>query len=677
MEYVMSSELASVCPLDCPDTCSLSITVEEGTVQKVRGSKTNPLTNGVVCNKVARYYPEFVHGENRLTRPLRRTGPKGSGEFEPVSWEEALDLVYEGFSPIIEKYGPQAIIPLNYAGPHGMLAGGSMDLRFFHRLGASLLNRRPMCGGVKSEAYLGTFGAMPAMQPEQAVHAKLIVVWGNNVTYSNLHLSPLIKKAKTNGGKLVVIDPKRIKIVEQADMYLPVKPGMDIILAFAIAGELERLGAFDPDFIRDHVQGADEFLEEARKLSLEEASDLCGVSVVDIRAFARLYQESNPAVISVGNGIERNQNGGNGIRAIYALPTLCNKYGVRGGGLIGGAGHIFPKTPQKLTRPDLIPEGTRTLNILDIGRHLADDDLDLPLKGVFIYNHNAVIVAPDQNRMRKGLEREDSFVVGCDIAMTDSMMYADVILPAATHFEHDDLFCAYGQPYVQRSEAVIPPVGEALPNTEIFRRLAARFGFNESLFQASDKELMDEALDPEDPRLNGYRPSQIPVSTALSMEADRGEVIVFDNTFPKTPSGKVELKSTYLDETYGQPLPVYNPLDSDYPLSLVTPSSNRLSNSTFGGVSANRETPALEMHPEDAEKRNLQDGKEVRVFNELGEVFLPLKITKAVRPGVLYSPKGAWFVTTRNKQTVSALAPVSKADLSEGACYNDCRVEVE
>ncbi|MEH6548285.1 MAG: molybdopterin-dependent oxidoreductase, partial [Sneathiella sp.] len=414
----MSLELPSVCPLDCPDTCSLTVTVDDGRVEKVRGSNANPLTGGVVCNKVARYYPEFVHGENRLTTPLKRTGKKGAGEFQAISWDEALDTVYENFSKIIEEHGPQAIMPFNYSGPHGLLAGGSMDLRFFYRLGATLLHRRSLCGGIKSEAYKGTFGDTPSMQPEQAAKAKLIVVWGNNVTYSNLHLAPIIKIAKANGAKLVVIDPKRIKIAEQADMYLAVRPGMDIILAWAIAVELERIGGFDQNFIDQHVQGSEEFMQEARAYSIEESSELCGISVEDIRAFAQLYNDSNPAALSVGNGLERNKNGGNGIRAIFALPSLCGKFGIAGGGLIGGSGSLFPKTPAKLQRPDLVPEGTRTLNILDIGQHLVEEDLDIPLKGLFIYNHNPVIVCPDQNLLKKGLEREDVFIVGCEVAMT-------------------------------------------------------------------------------------------------------------------------------------------------------------------------------------------------------------------------------------------------------------------
>jgi anaerobic selenocysteine-containing dehydrogenase len=678
----MSIEMPSVCPLDCPDTCSLNVTVEDNQVVKVRGSKANPLTNGKVCNKVARFYPDFVHGENRLKTPLRRAGKKGDGQFEAISWDTALDEIHRQFSSIIAEHGAEAIMPYNYAGPHGMLAGGSMDLRFFHQLGATLLDRRPLCGGIKSEAYKGTFGAVPAMQPEQCVHAKLIVVWGNNVTYSNLHLAPLIKKAKANGARLVVVDPKRIKISEQADMYLAVKPGMDLILAWAVAVELEQQGAFDHAFILQHVLGAEEFMVNARQYTLAESAELCGVSAEEIRAFAALYNQTSPAVISIGNGLERNQNGGNGIRAIFALPALCGKFGVVGGGVMGGSGNAFPKTGAKLTRPDLIPEGTRTLNILDIGRHLVEQDLQTPLKGLFIYNHNPVIVSPDQNTLRLGLEREDVFIVGCDVAMTDSMKYADIILPAATHFEHDDLFCAYGQPYLQRAEAVIPLVGESLPNTEIFRRLAQRFGFDDPIFKASDKDLMDDAIDGTDTRLKGFKPSEIPLGDALSMEAkdtsvgDTNQVVLFLNQMPATPSGKIELKSSYLRDKYGEEIPRYNGVVSDFPLTLISPSSNKMITSTFGGLTVNDETPPLEMNPVDAEARGLENGIRVKVYNALGEVFLPLEITSAVRPGVLCSPKGSWFKTTSNKQTVSALAPTTKADLADGACFNDCRVEV-
>ncbi|MBE7637821.1 molybdopterin-dependent oxidoreductase [Sneathiella sp. P13V-1] len=667
----------SVCPLDCPDTCSFDVTVEDNKVVKVRGSTANPITRGVICNKVSRSYPEFVHGDGRILTPLKRVGPRGKGEFVEITWDEALDAVRERFTDIIDEFGSEAILPLNYAGPHGMLAGGSMDMRFFHRLGASRLHRSAMCGGIKSTAFKATLGPVGAMQPEQIVHSKLIIVWGNNVTFSNLHLAPLIKEAKKKGAKLIVVDPKKIKIADQADMYLPVKPGTDVVLAFAIAAELERIGALDEAFMAEHVKGADEYLSAARELTIEEASDICGISVQDIQSVAELYASTNPAVIAMGNGLERNQNGGNGVRAILGLPAIAGKFGVRGGGVIGGAGNLFPKTSEKLTRPDLLPKETRTLNILDVGRHLDEDDLDTPLKGVFIYNHNPVIVAPDQNQMKRALSREDLFIVGSDVVMTDSMRYADIVLPASTHFEHDDIFCAYGQPYVQRADAVISPVGQSLPNTEIFRRLADRFGFNEAPFKATDEELMDEALDGADPRFEGVRPSQIPVGTAISMEKELGEVILFKNVFPKTPSGKIELLSDELGEKFGQRKISYNPLKSEYPLTLISPSSNKLITSTFGGLKQNDAAPTLEMHPLDAKARELSSGDKVRVHNELGEVFLELEVTEAVRPGVLCSPKGFWFKTTDNDQTVSALAPTTKADLCEGACYNDARVEVE
>ena len=676
----MTQQMASVCPLDCPDTCSLTVTVEAGRISKVRGSHVNPLTDGAICGKVSKLYPEFVHGGNRLTRPLKRVGGKGEGRFEAISWEQALDLIHDNFQDAIAKHGRQTILPLNYAGPHGLLAGGSMDLRFFHQLGASILSRRPLCGGIKSEAWAGTFGAIAGVQMTDVESARLMVVWGNNVTFSNLHLAPVIKRIRDNGGKVVVVDPKRIKVAEQADLHLAPRPGTDVALAFALAAELERRGAFDTDFIAEAVEGAEEFMAEARQFSIERAADVTGVPAADILTLAALYHEAEPAVIASGNGLERNRNGGAGLRAIFALPALTGKFRHPAGGLIGGAGTLFPKTLKKLQRPDLIPEGTRTLNIIDVGRHLADDDIDPPIRGLLIYNHNPLVVHPDQNTMRRGLAREDVFTVVADVALTDTAAYADVVLPAASHFEHDDLFCAYGQQYLQRAEPVIAPVGEALPNTEIFRRLARRFGFNDPIFQASDAELMDDAIDGGDPRLGGVRPSEIPTTAALSMWSGGQRIGI--EARPTTKSGRIELKSAYLDEKFAAPLPRYIPLAEDqqadpaHPFALLTPSSKWRTNSMFGGLAKNDATPALEMHPDDAARGGFTDGQQMRVFNDLGEVFLPLKITDTVAPGVLLSYKGAWMRTTTNGQTVSALAPTTKADLSEGACYNDTRVAV-
>src|SRR6266850_1071332 len=377
----MKAELPSVCPLDCPDTCSLTVTVEDDRILSIKGSRANPYTAGVLCAKVPEAYPGFVHGEGRLTTPLRRVGAKGEGRFERISWSQALDIVHERFTAVMAAHGPQAILPLNYAGPHGMLAGGSMDLRFFHRLGASLLDRRPLCGGIRTEAWVGTFGPTPGIRPEQAEHSKLIVAWGSNVTWSNLHIVPIINRARRAGAKLVIVDTRRTKIAEQADLHIALRPGTDVVLAWAVAAELERRGGLDRAFIERHVQGFEEYMALARRFSIADAARKCGVV---------------------------------------------------GGGLINGASHAFPKTPQRLGRPDFVPKGTRTLNIIDIGRHLTEGTLSPPLKALFIYNHNPLVVHPDQNRLRRGLEREDLFVVGSDVVMTDSLAYADVVLPACS-----------------------------------------------------------------------------------------------------------------------------------------------------------------------------------------------------------------------------------------------------
>jgi anaerobic selenocysteine-containing dehydrogenase len=670
-------DLPSVCPLDCPDTCSLTVTVEADRIVKIRGSHANPYTAGVLCAKVPAMYPEFVHGPGRLTTPLRRVGAKGEGRFEPISWPAALDLIHARFSAVMAEHGPQAIMPLNYGGPHGLLAGGSMDLRFFHRLGATLLDRGPLCGGIRTEAWTGTFGAAPGIPPEQVEHSRLIVAWGNNVTWSNLHLTPIIDRARRAGGKLVVVDPKRTKIAERADLHLAVQPGTDVVLAWAIAAELERSGQLDRAFIERHVAGFEEFMARARTWTLEAAARECGLAAADVRRFAEWFGSISPAAISVGNGLERNQNGGSGIRAVFALPSLAGKFGVPGGGLVNGARAAFPRTPAKLARPDFVPEGTRMLNIVDVGRHLTDPALAPPLKAIFIYNHNPLIVHPDQNRMRRGLAREDLFVVGCDVVMTDSLAYADVVLPACSHFEHADIFAAYGQHWLQRAEPVIRPQGEALPNTEIFRRLAARFGFTEPAFTTSDAELMDDAFDLDDPRLNGVRPSALPVDTALPMRFEGADANLFANVLPKTASGKVELASPYLEQRWGARLPDYRPFRTPYSLILITPASDQRTTSTFGGVRGNEATPPLEIHPVDARVRGLRDGMRARVSNDLGEVHLPVRITDAVPQGVVSSLKGAWMRTSDNGQTVSALAPTHHADLAGGACYNDTRVEVE
>ena len=670
---------ASVCMLDCPDTCALTVTVDAGRVTKVRGSQTSPSTEGVICNKVARLMPEFVHGDGRILHPMRRVGPKGSGNFERISWDSALTLAHAGIAGAIAKFGPQSVMPLNYAGPHGMIQGDSMSLRFFHKLGATQLFRRSLCGAVRGEAWAGTYGNVPGCPPELCAEADLNVVWGNNATVANVHVARRVRQSMKKGGRLIVVDPLRTKIAEQADLHLAPRPSTDVVLAFAIACELERLGAINHAFIAANVLGFEDFMARAHVYPAAVAEPVCGIAAADITRCAEWMSAAQRLVIAPGNGWERGRNGGSGARAAYALPALLGKLG-NGSGIVAGAGNAFPKAGNALTRPDLIPTGTRTLNIVDIGRHLASDDIDPPLRGLVIYNHNPIVVHPDQNTMRKGLAREDIFAVGIDVSMTESMAYCDVLLPAATHFEYADLYPAYGHHRLQRAEPVIALQGEALPNTEIFRRLAKRFGFNDSSFAASDEQLMDEAVDASDVRMGGTRGSEVPLQNGKLMLGANGKAqVLFDNVRPATPSGKIELKSETLAARWGAHalLPEFRPADTRFPLTLISPASDKKISSTLGGLLEARAAPPLLMHPDDADARGLIEGIDVKVWNNLGEVFLPLCVTDAVRRGVVASEKGAWLCSSRNGQTISALASASqKADLALGACFNDTGVEV-
>ncbi len=677
-EHLPSQILPSVCPLDCPDTCSLNVTVEGGRLVDVKGSHANPYTAGVICNKVARYYPDFVHGESRLTVPLKRIGTRGSRSFEPVSWELALDLIHSGFTRAIEQYGPQSVMPFNYAGPHGELGGASMDRRFFYKLGATLLNRGPLCGAVRGTAYTSLFGTAPGMPPEQAVHADLIVVWGNNVTVSNLHLVRVLKDARAKGAKVVIIDPKRIKIAEQCDLYLQIHPGTDVILAMALAAELQRRGALDIAFINAWTHGFERYMDEAGKYSVADVESKCGLPADQFHQLADLFVSSRNVAGSFGNGIERGRSGGSGLRAAMALQALTGNHGRLGAGVIAKSGMAAPKTQDRLHRPDLIPDGTRIFNIVDVAEKLLDYSLAPPVMATMIYNHNPVCTHPDQVNLIKALERDDLFIAGSDVVMTDSMAYADVILPAASHFEYDDVYGAYGQNYIQRAAPVIPCVGQAQPNTEIFRRLAARFGFEDPMFRETDEQLMDAAMDGDDPRLGGTRPSQIALDQALEMKRpDGSDAIMCKTVTPATPSGRIELFSDDLETRFGYGVPRFEPVEQTLPLTLITPSSSKRTNATFGGCDASDGMEIVEMNPIDATARGLGDGDTVSVWNERGRVTLKLVTTDATRPGVLYSPKGTWRRTSDTGLTVNALIPSGlRTDIEDGACYNETFVDV-
>ena len=686
---VASKVLPSVCPLDCPDTCSLAATVDGDRLVAVKGSRANPYTAGVICEKVAKSYPQFVHGKNRLTQPLVRSGTRGSGEFRAVSWDQALDRIHAGFTAAIAKHGPQSVLPFNYAGPHGQLAGGSMDRRFFHRLGASVLDRGPLCGGVRSGAYSALFGQSPGMMPELAAQADVVAVWGNNVTVSNLHFQRVVQTARARGALLVVVDPKRTRIAEQAQLFVQIRPGTDVVLAMALAAELERRDAFDKAFIERWVEGVDAFMAQARQYTVADVLRECRVPAAQFAQLVDVYAGAQRLAVSVGNGIERGHSGGSGLRAIMSLNALLGQLGRPGAGVIAKPNLAVPSTSTALQRPDLIPPGTRTINIVDVGQLLLDESLDIPIKALFIYNHNPVCTHPDQSRMRRALAQDDLFLAGADIVMTDSMKVCDVVLPACSHFEIHDLYIPYGQSYVQRAAPVIAPVGEALPNTEIFRRLAARFGFDEPMFKDDDFALMDAAIDGKDPRLEGYAPHALPLDRALLMATASGEPVLMCATVaPATPSGKVELFSEAMQQRYGYGVPRYEALpgtgsaqrsdEAAPPLMLISPSSPKRTNATFGDCAHSAGSEVLEIHPHDAGARGIAEGDAVRVWNALGEVALRATISDAMQPGVVYSPKGMWLHSSSTGQTVNALLSADiRTDIFAGACYNDTFAQVE
>jgi len=668
----------SVCPLDCPDTCSLQVEVRGNEIIKVRGSRANSYTAGAVCDKVVKYYPSFVHGEIRLRQPLVRTGERGSGEYKTTSWESALALIAEKTKKVIDQYGSEAVLPFNYAGPHGQLAGGSMDRRLFYKMGATLLDRGPLCGGVRGAAYESLFGNAPGMPPEQAADSDLIAVWGNNVTVSNLHMARVIKKAREQGALLVVIDPKRTRIAEQAHLYIQIAPGTDVVLAQALAAEMERRGKIDKAFVQQWVEGMESFLVECRQYSLKDAAEICGVSVESINKLADLYANAKNLACSIGNGIERGKSGGSGLRSIMSVSVLLGQLGRRGAGILAKSGLSFPTTPEKLQRPDLIPSGTRMLNIVDVGRHLLNDDLDPPLRSIFIYNHNPIATHPDQNRMIRALSRPELFITGIDVVMTDSMKYCDVILPAASHFEFDDIYGSYGHSYLQRAEPVIPCVGESLPNTEIFRRLAKAFGYDDPMFDETDSALIDAAIDNSDPRLEGYRPSSLPTDRAFLMKTKSQQEVMMCNTVtPGTASGKVELFSQALEDKFGFGVPRYAPATKDRPFTVISPSSKKRTNATFGSNEASSGVEIVEINPEDAKTAGIKEGSLLTLENDYGSVTLKSKISTATRPGVLYTPKGTWLKTSETGRTVNSLISADlKTDIFDGACYNETFVDI-
>lgn len=658
--------IASACPLDCPDACSLAIEAEDGRIVSVDGGTAHALTDGFICGKV-RNVAAHVDCAERILHPGVRSGRKGEGLFTRVSWEEALGLVAGRIDEVRRSRGGEAILPFYYGGSNGYLTQDALDARLFRRLGASRL-ARTFCAAATGAAATGLYGKMAGVALPDYAHARLIVLWGVNPSASGIHLVPVIQQAMRDGARLVVIDPRRTPLAKRADLHLAVRPGADLPVALAVIRWLFAIGAADRAFLARHATGAEELERRAAPWTFERAADAAGVAAEAIERLAQLYAEASPAVIRLGWGLERNRNGGSAAAAILALPAVAGKFGVRGGGYTMSNSAVW-----KFTALASEPEPpTRIVNQSRLGEALLE--ARPPIEVLFVYNANPLMTAPRQEVVREGLSREDLFTVVHDAVMTDTARYADVLLPATTFLEHRDLSRGYGAIVVQEVRPAIPPRGESRPNYEVFGELCRRLGVTRP-GEPEDAEALTAAILEGSGRGAEFRRA-LDAENAGFPECGPAPV-QFADVFPRTADEKIHLCPPALDAEAPHGLYAFqtDPGTRRFPLVLVSPATERTISSTFGQL--HRKRVPLDIHPEDAAARGVLDGDAVRVFNEQGDVRCHARVSDEVRPGVVSLPKGLWSHNTANGRTANALVPDTLSDIGAGACYNDARVEVE
>jgi anaerobic selenocysteine-containing dehydrogenase len=658
------STVQTACPLDCPDSCTLEVTVEKGRIVEIDGGHLNPSTRGYICGKVRRF-AERVYGEDRLLYPAIRKGTKGDGVFSRVRWDEALDHIAERMTRIRDEWGAEAILPFSYGGSNGLLTQDTNDAALWRGFGTSRL-ARTVCAVATGAANQGLYGKMPGVIYEDYPLAKLIVLWGVNPSASGIHLVPFIKDARSAGTKIVVVDPRTTSLAKQADMHLALRPGTDVAVALAIHKYLFDRGHADLEFLAAHARGVDELRARADEWPIERAAQTADVDADALEQFAELYAASSPAVIRCGWGLERNRNGGSAVAAVLALPAVGGKFGVRGGGFTMSNSAALGIKAAAWT--DDVPEPpTRLVNMNKLGQALLEYS-DPPVKMLFVYNCNPLATMPQQNRVLAGLKRDDLFTVVFEQVFTDTTRYADVVLPATTFMENYDIARGYGPITLQLVRPVIEPSGEARSNPEVFSALAARLGLGEA--ETETETLL---------RIAGRLPSSVGAELmehGAVTPPHGGRPIQFVDVFPRTPDRKVDLFPSALAAEAPAGLYAYqpDPATDRYPLALISPASEKTITSTLGEL---RERPGmLQMHPSDAAPRGLTQNDPVRVFNGLGEVQCPVAITPDIRPGTVCLSKGLWRKSTYNGSTSNALVPDTLTDLGGGACFNDARVEV-
>lgn len=675
-----------VCPHDCPDTCVMSVEVEGDKAVGLGGDPDHRFTGGFLCAKV-NHYLDRVYSPDRLLHPLKRVGPKGEGRFERISWDEALDTIAQRFRQVVADPGPQAIMPYSYAGNMGLLGFGSMDRRFFQSLGASLLDRT-ICASAGARGYEATVGATIGFDPEAIVEARLIVAWGANIVSSNVHLWPFVEEARRRGARLVTVDPFRSRTAEKSDEHLALLPGTDAALALGMMHVIFRDGLEDRAFLDEHTVGARELEERAKEWTPERTAETTGLGASQVEAFARDYARTHPSAIRMNYGLNRHAGGGMAVRTVACLPAVVGAWRHPGGGALLSSSGAFPVNREALERPDLTPPGTRTLNMSLLGQILNDDSLAPPVRALYVYNSNPAAVAPDQESVRRGLTRDDLFTVVHEQFQTDTADFADIVLPATTTLEHYDLHKSYGHLYVSLSRPAIPPRGEALPNTEVFRRLAARMGLDDPCLQESDEEMARQAFHWDHPRMKGITFERLEKEGTVRLSVPDPYTPFAEGGFP-TASGKCELRSEALAAEGSDPVAGYVPpresvasapkLAERYPLAFISPPAHHFLNSTFSAqpVFVRREgEAAVTVHPDDAASRGIAEGDMVRVFNDRGEFLARARVSDAARRGLVVGLSIWWAKMCPGGRNANAVIGQGLTDMGGGATFYDALVDV-
>ncbi len=632
----------TACTLDCPDACSLAVTVSDGRITHIDAAPENPLTDGWICAKVRRH-AQRVYAPERVQTPMVRTGPKGSGEFRSTSWEEAVGLVAGRMRTAIEHRGPDAIVAFTYNSSAAVLERASLTEAFFAALGATHVEHT-ICAHTMGASWESVYGDMASADPADVVHSKLVVIWGANPTVSNTHFPPLVQQAVDQGARVVVIDPRRTAMASRADLHLAIRPGTDTALAYAVANLWAADGRLDRPFMDKHADGASEFLVTAREWSLARAADVTGLDADDIRTFAEWWGTTRPSMLRIGWGQERNANGGASCRAVLSLPVLVGHFGVPGSGVIGSTSARAASPRRRWPQAALDAPRRRSLPLHQVGQWMAPGTDD-PCEVLFVQGANPVVMCPDSASVVAALARDDVFTVVHEQVLTDTTRYADVILPATTSFEIDDVGSSYGSLMVMPVRQVIPPVGESRSNDQVGLALA---------------------------RAMGYQWDALPLATAVEDPGPRAAPVPsrqFVDTFPE------DGRAVLVDPDQG--VPRHRPVDHDadrFPLTLISPATSKLVNSMFGEFQS--PAPSIALHPHDASARGLVSGDVVRVTSPTGSIEVPLDVRDDTRPGVAVMSKGVWLRHHPDRRGVNTLTPATGDALVNGACFNDTFVEV-